>query len=501
MLKYPYYKDNPKLKLITVKTVHGQTEYFSNCKKIGEDYYVKGIDLEYIDGTWVFRNQCIFDYETKKYVKNRHGLTHGIVSFNNNIPVMGYFSRNPYKNCFIRLRNGETWTFIDYNLLPLYYKEKYSEGVYYDTTGWSDDKIKILTRKTLSINNANHVYNVEDNIDFFQNAINLYNNSIIPIDKDIKYLSKYIKDITFGVELETINGTLPQHIMNKYGVMICKDGSLKDEDGRYPPEYVTVPLKGAKGLQTLRNISKEIAKRSDIDIKCSYHVHLGGMNIDRIFIVSLFNLCCKIQNDVFKMFPYYKTDPSGVKEKNYCKKLPGILSTFGTKNFNHYINQSYEDIYTFLSGGFKMDRRYNRKNRINPWGGEKWNIKTRYYWVNFINPLFGKRDTIEFRLHTPTLNSDKIINWLMMCAAMVKYAQANTLDCISNKKISFEDVLGVYGDVYKKSYAYHLSNRLIAYYNNRVNYFKNDFEKGDILSSEELYKDNDFEFNISKLNF
>ena len=499
MLKYPYYQDNPKLKLVVVQTVHGTTEYLSNCKKYPEGYLVKGKDLDLVNDVWVKKEKLIFDYETKSYVTSVLKLIKGIIGFDvNNNPIYGYFSPNPYNNCYI-VYKGRTQTFINVNFLPSNYVEKISAGVYYNITELSAQDIRQLSVKKLALDNANHVYNAEDNMAFFTKAIELYEHSTIPLDKDIKYLSTYIKDFTFGVELETINGTLPQHIMNKYGVIICKDGSIKDDRGKYPPEYVTVPLKGAKGLQTLRNLSKEISKRSSVDIKCSYHVHIGGMDIDRIFMVSLFNLCTKIQDDVFKMFPYYKTKPEGIKEKNYCKKLPYILSSCGSSNFNTYINSSFEDIYMFLSGGVKMCGDFNRKNKHNPWGGEKWTIKTRYYWVNFVNPLFGKRDTIEFRIHTPTLNSDKIINWLMMCIAIIKFAETKVKVCISKNKIPFTDVLNIFSLMRKSSYSLFLTRKLKEYYNNRVEYFAKDFKNGDYISEKELLSDDTFEFNISKI--
>lgn len=513
MLKYPYYKDNPKLKLSVVVTVHGTKEYFSNCRKFPDGYYVKGVDLvEDAQGKWVKPKlrpvkvapvvKTIIDHETGKEVESTSGLRSGIVGFDEkNKPIYGYYTPNEYKNVIVILqREGKCNVISESILNPANFQEKYSEGVYYETTGWRKDSIEDLKRKDLAIDNNRHNYNIEDDPNIYARAIKLYENSNIPLDNDIKYLSNYIKGVSFGVELETINGILPKHILAKYGVIICKDGSIKDRNGHYPPEYVTVPLIGAKGLQTLRNLSKEIALRSDIDIKCSYHVHIGGMNIDRVLMVALFRLCSKIQNDVFRMFPYYKTEPNGFKEKNYCKKLPAVINAYGAKDFNDYINNSYQDICTFLSGGHRLDMDFNRKAKINPWGGEKWNIKTRYYWVNFVNPVFGKRDTIEFRIHTPTLNADKIINWLMMCIAIIKYAETNPKDCVTTKKVTFTDVLSHYGNSRGTSFGNHLSKRLIEYYENRVEYFKKDFERGDYQSNRELVEDQKFEFNISSLN-
>ena len=86
-----------------------------------------------------------------------------------------------------------------------------------------------------------------------------------------------------------------------------------------------------------------------------------------------------------------------------------------------------------------------------------------------------------------------------MCIAMVKFAENNVKDCISNKKVSFIDVLNIYGTMRKTSYAMFISNRLIAYYNDRVEYFRKDYLDGDFLSTDEMIDDANFAFNISKL--
>jgi hypothetical protein len=201
------------------------------------------------------------------------------------------------------------------------------------------------------------------------------------------------------------------------------------------------------------------------------------------------------------MFPLYKVNWENYKEKNYCEKLPPIVATFGKKNYNRYINNSYHDIYRFLSGGVAFGADYNRVTKTNPWPGKnKWDIKTRYHWVNFINPLFGKRDTIEFRIHTPTLNSDKVLNWVFMSAAIIRFAETRILDCIGNRPITFTDVLNWYGDYFKTAEAKQFSQNLVNYYNNRVEYFAADAARQDVLSPKELIDDQDFKFNTTIIN-
>lgn len=499
ILKYPYYaEDNSFGSLKLVTDIRGDFEYRINCSRIDGCWYVKGKDLQFIEGEWVLPEMLTFDYELQKKVIKTSKMHKGIVNFNKEVPIFGYYTPNPYKNCLVRTYNYGSVECISADIIPVtYYIENISHGYWHYIHGLDSSTIRKFQEKKLALDRSRNSYNAEDNPETYKNAVKLYESSPIVIDRDLLLASKYIKGITFGAEFETINGTLPQHIQNSYGVIICRDGSIRDNNGNYPPEYVTVPYSGAKGLQSLRNLSKEIAKRSEIDIKCSYHLHIGGIVIDRVFMVSLFKLALKIQNDVFKMFPYYKTDPAGIKQKNYCKKLPNILSTYTASNdFNTYINDTYVDVFTFLSGGIKSDVEFNRQNRRNPWGEGKWNIKTRYYWLNFINLVFSPRNTVEFRLHTPTLNGHKVINWLFMCNAIVRFAEKYPKRCISNKKVTFEDVLYYYAEISNgASYAAALSENLIAYYKDRCKLFEGDYKKGDLISMHDIISDSEFSLN------
>jgi len=513
-LKYPFFRENPHLNLLVVDTLNYGPEYRINCRKIDGVYYVKNKDLIHDGVKWVLPPfvmpvkeppKPVFDYETKQTVPNQKGLTRGIVEIDKEgKETIGWFTPNPYTNCCVSNFNGcNEILCINYDLLkPPFYAERLNTSQFIRTEGLPNNAVNSLKSKQLAINNNHSPYNLMDaNGSDMDRLFALYNEHTIPLDKDVKYAANHIKELTFGAEFETINGTLPIWLRNQYGITICKDGSIKDGNGLYPPEYVTLPLSGAKGIQTLRNVTKEISKRSDFNLKCSYHVHIGGFKIDRLFMVSLFKLCHKIQDDVFKMFPFYKTNEMKYagKEKNYCKKFPALINNYTQGNFNEYINKSYEDIYSFLTGGQRFDSDHNVRARRNPWGGQKWDIKTRYYWVNFVNPIFGKQDTIEFRLHTPTLNSDKVINWLFMCSAIILFAQNNSERCINNEAITFEEVLNIYKRLRSTQYACKLSGSLVEYYNQRVQYFTDNYKADDYLCPQYFKDDKNYKFNAISL--
>lgn len=507
MLKYPYYSENQELDLKVIETIDGDLEYLANCKKFPDGfYYVKEKHLELSGDTWIKKVPKYYDYELKKEVARVDNLSHGVVAIDENGKITkGYFTKNPYTNC--RLHNmpegmGSDVRCMDYKILTeKYFVEHLGHGVYFWKPSLTTSDIKALMDKKNGRNNSNAAYNVMDNNSGFPKYKEIYEKSIFPIDKDLRTVSTYIKDLTFGLEMETINGCLPEHLCNQYGIIICKDGSTKNENGYYPPEYVTVPYGGAKGLQAARNVSKEIAKRSDIDVKCSLHVHIGGFDITRLFMISMFKLCYKIQDEIFKMFPLYKTNEVKYanKEKNYCKKLPDILTNYKSGDFGEYVNSTYEDIYSFLTGGKKFSGEFNMRSKNNPWGGHKWDIQTRYYWVNFVNPVFGKQDTIEFRLHTATLNSDKILNWLLICAAIIKFAQSHPEKCLGSKPITLQEVLEYYKNLKNTPYGAKLTQNLINYYNSRKEYFEAKTAKSDYIVPEEFKNDLTYSFPTTKI--
>lgn len=497
-LKYPYYREDPNVPNIsTVIDVRGNIEYRINCKSFNGLWYVKNVDLIIVDNVWVLKDQLVFDNELGKEVQKNNSLIQGIVRFDGSTPVIGYYSSNPYRNCVVRTDEHGSISCINYEIVPQkYYFEELMTGIFRSNRGFSSSDINILKTKKALVNFQRNQYNIEDDKAAFNDAIKKHSEYNMAIDRDLHLAGRYIKGLSFGAELETSNGMLPNYLLNQLGIIICKDGSIKDGEGHYPPEYVTVPYRGSKGLQSLRNASIEIARRSNINIKCSYHLHIGGIAIDRVFMVSLFKLALKIQDDVFKMFPYYKTDPSGIKEKNYCKKLPDMLNSYKDGDFNSFINDTYSDIFTFLSGGIKLNGEYNRNSKRNPWGEGKWNIKTRYYWLNFINLIFSSRNTIEFRIHTPTLNGNKIINWIFMCAAIVRFAEKYPKRCISNENISFIDVLNYYKEINSSSYSLKLSTNLVSYYEERCKLFDADLRKGDFTSTHDITSDNMYSFNV-----
>lgn len=503
------YKDNPNLHLKVETTVTGDLEYSINCKKIKDDdaifKYFRIDDQCYLIGNKWYRVKSgliIFDYELNKWIPKSEikNLIKGVIDF----PFKeGYFTPNHFNNCIYRDPDGEDHVVINPDILIRNgFMEDFSTGIYYN--------IKYVNAKQLqtpknSLDHTNKGYNIEDNKDEFALKQLLYKAYDVKLGKEVKNFGNMLGDTTFGIEIECSAGNIPEYLQNRTGVVICRDGSLKDENGKPGPEFVTIPLQGAKGLQTVNTLCKELSKRTKLDLNCSLHIHYGTIPLTRTYLVCLFKLCSRIQNEIFTMFPFYKTNPSGIKNKNYNKKLPtlGILRVVPSTNkeeYHTYVNDAYTQIFSWLAEGYVPDKERNRKNKLHP-SHEKWNRHERYYWINFMNSIFSSRNTLEFRLHGPTTNAQKVTNWLFICNAILKYALTNTNRImLTNCAISMNDVLSYYNRFGNKGQF--LTKYLISYMDSRKQAFLEDYKNGDKVSSWDYKNDSSYIFtyeNVSSL--
>lgn len=495
------YGDNPNLKLKVVTTVRGDSEYRRNCKYIRQKYYLMERDCFCIEGKWYTFDggNIVFDYEKQIWIlkKDAGSLIKGIVDFEDVKPVTGFFTANPYNNVKCR-------TPFDYNIQLALNDSVLTKNGYIEDVGsgvWYAKKELGATgvKKAKTIRNeksfTDRGYNIEENASDFKNKVALYNAYETPLSKNARVYSKFLGDTTIGIEVEIARGNMPQHLQSRNGIVICRDGSI---DGG--PELVTIPLQGAKGLQTIHNISEDLESRGEISIACSYHIHLGTIRTDKLFVVALYQLCRKIQDEMFTMFPYYKTDHRGVKRRNYNQKLESLsihsLVKTDKESYEAYLVDSHAKIFEFLAEGRMTLDQFNKRTREHPIP-RKWERSNRYYWANFMNMFFGHRHTIEWRLHQATTNSQKMINWLFICNAIVKYADRYASEIITNKgNISVKQVLDIYKELHPKDKdATFLSDYLYAYFEERQAQFAKDIKKGDKISEWDMLDDKSYKFS------
>lgn len=500
------FKENPDLKLRKVKTTKGLTEYRRNCVNIGDNWHVKGEDCVYINKRWYAKTSKLvtLDYETGEWVLIKGSpLVYGVVGFkeSDNTPIFGYFTENKYNNLTVNIpQYGNVKTFGEKVLTESGFIEEISTGTWMDKRNLTDRDMKRMSTIEGRRVHTNKGYNIEDNAEEFKQKIESYDKYPIKISAAALRFGKLLGDITYGAEIETSMGNLPDYIQNRHGVVICRDGSIKNA------EFVTVPMKGAKGLLNLKYLSSELCKRTKSDHECSLHFHIGSLPKDRLFIVALYALAIRIQDEIFTMFPYYKTNWRDVKRQNYNQKLrklgTGLLKPGMKKEeYQQYVDEAYYRIFTWLNDGVPPDDNFNRVNN-NHQQNQKWNRKQRYFWINFMNMFFSERRTIEFRLHHNTLNGQKMVNWLFICNAICQYAVQNADAILSSADpISLETVLDHYANSFKSSHAKFLSEYLKAYVKDRKEYFQNDYKNGDFISKKEIAEDKEYVFSYEGVNW
>jgi hypothetical protein len=499
------YKNDPSLKYKTVKTITGETEYRRNCRKIKDKYYVQGEQCFLVGDTWyAYTSKLItFDYEKGVYVLIKDTpLVYGVAEFKEDgSPIMGYFTENRYNNILVNIQGIGSVRCLNQQVLEKGgYIENISDGVWHRRKGLSPAEVSNFSKITSRKVYREKGYNIEDNAEEFRNKILAYKESPIKIPARAVRLAKMLGNTTVGMEVETALGYVPDHIQNRHGIVICRDGSIDNA------EYVTVPMHGAKCLCNIKYFAEELSKRTIPDIKCSFHIHLGTVPDDRLFIVALWALAIKIQDELYTMFPGFKTYWEKFKKKDYNQKvrklgIATLKTTFTNQEYHAYIDDAYYRIHKFLNDGHEPDDRFNRNNHQHV-RSQKWERAGRYYWINFMNMFFSERKTIEFRLHQATTNGQKMVNWLFICNAILKYAEKNARKILSSAdKISLNEVLDYYKDNFKTKEADFLSRYLKAYVEDRKQYFANDNARGDYESRKELVGDKTYSFGFEDVTW
>jgi len=311
------------------------------------------------------------------------------------------------------------------------------------------------------------------------------------VSKKIKdHFSDLFAPYTYGVELETSSGTCKNYLLEEFYLTPVKDGSITAN------EYITVPLSYQNVGSQIINIADALKGQCSVDNSCSLHVHMGNLPSPKRLLIPLYVLLYRLQNELHEMMPPYKKHLQYLVNKrggpkDHCQYLPNLGFQMGPnenleKNILSFFTEGEIDSFKQLETGAT----YSKME------GQKWNINKRYYFVNFLGFLFGH--TIEFRLHPGTLNKYRIIYWMLICTALVKFALAKPKRCTSNtSKITLTDVIK---EVYK--------TKNLAVYHTLLEYIlacKSDYikqsNKNDYTGFSYFAEDPSFRFNPLNLNF
>ena len=230
-------------------------------------------------------------------------------------------------------------------------------------------------------------------------------NKQVVLDKKTKYtLSEYL-DFSIGLEFETSRGYVPENLCFRDGLIPLRDGSISGL------EYSTVVLRKNKGISLLNQELNTLKRYTSFDKECSLHIHFGGYPMVATKVFNLYLVCKRLEKEISSLVPAYTFHSSKYKanQKDYCKKLP-VFDTF-KEMYSHLVGMEFTGKFT-LPHPDDIER------------DQKWHIKTRYYWCNFINLLCYKvNKTVEFRLLRPTYNFKKILLWIYIFNAILKYSK------------------------------------------------------------------------------
>lgn len=480
-----------------VVTIKGEELPISQCRKFNKLYYKLGdINIQNSGDCYLINGKCYreetgligYNHSIKQYIVLDNSVIHGVVDIIENKLIIGYFNNNVKYSKIIDKNNNNFYLFNP----ELFknnkeYREQLSTGDFYHIT-----RLPAYKFNSIVFPNKNYKYSLPyDSKGIIDNNLKNYNENYNPEISDvIKNYAPLLENLSFGLEFETTKGFIPNRILDKYGLIPLRDGSISGI------EYVTVPMEGEKGLQCTADILNVLKERTEYnDDTCSLHLHLGNIPRTKEFILAFFKVGMKIQDEMFQMFPLYKKYNYHIKNKNYSAPLPTfeILSQLDPIINSDNIDINFGVLYKYLSMGQDFKSVGNSLDNVHshpadPNGNQKWQIKHRYYLYNVIPLLFGNKQTIEFRIHTPTYEVNKILPFIFMNALIVNFTIKNQNVILKTKsflkELTLIDILNSQIDNYNVSNKNIFRDLMYDYIEKRKNYCERQILAGNILGTE-----------------
>lgn len=496
-----------------------------NCRKIKGEFYEQNRQCFQINGRWYRTNSGYIEYDHDRNIwvlKGQTVLIEGIVDFDKNGEIVkGYFSPNPTKNVYLRVYNptneeepeddeeeveneDNELTTLNIRRVPNPfnigisqtelclseeialkggYKEIYSSGYFIKPENFKNggklEDVYINNNYNFRINYQSSflIPEFKETFDRYKNFDNL---SILPY-------WKLLGNRTWGIECETQNGFIREDLLRKYGWIALRDGSIPGH------EFTSIPHSGSDGLIATKNFMDELSKRTTIDRDCSLHIHLGTLPVSKEFTIAAFIVLKSLEKELYSLFPkgVQKTSEWKSRGTDYCNPLPDINLDCKT------IDRKFNNIYKYYSNGRDFVDFTPREHPDDTRGRNKWYIKTRYAHTNLVSYLFGNRRTIEFRMHTATQNSTKVINWLFITNAIVKFIELNSETISKNTSTINLDLDIVLKSIYSEFPE--VIEYLTAYIEFRKQWMNDLTEKGDTTGKEELITDKEFTFEYQDI--
>jgi hypothetical protein len=461
----------------TISTYDGTTALRKDCRFIKGAFYEKNRQCFYIENIWyrVNSGKIVFDHELKIWVikDSVRDLVHGVTDIRDDMePEFGYFTPNKYKNTFLVQPSGIVYTVLDENILRdnvLYFTEGFN-GVYFPNS--------------MTVGRAYTSKLKPKKEGFYSFPFNYGSDELIPEFSEIcnklfkgyplsSNAYKHLDGFTFGVEFETCVGAIPERFLAPNGLIACRDGSITGF------EYATIPLSGEKGIQIIKQACYLLQKYCQCSANESLHIHIGGFPKTVKAIASLYRLALLLEDEIYSLFPVAYIDTAQFKRKSYCGPLYKIDSNLTTPI------DILSGLYYFLSNGGKFSKFPTAPHPLDRSGQHKWEVSPRYVWINMIPLIWGGRGTVEFRCHVPTVNAQKVINWLFIIVAILKYAQKHGNILISHPMHELSKV--TLSKIIQEVYPEPIGSILIEYINDRKShYYRGNDPTGDCEITNEI---------------
>ena len=423
-----------------VITVDGSRQLRKNCRRIGLNYYKIGNINEkesgqcyFIDGTFYIANsensKIQWNYSDNIYTINTEGLVKGMVEPG----VIGYFRPNRTDVIWIHF-NKVSMMAMNENVLPEKYGYDFMDGHFKPIAEVQLSKPMSSERLKPSYYTLNSsLYGFGEDL-----ATRIVKESWTKtLENNISehIFDKYLKPYKYGLEIETDGGWLPEKYYYQYGALPLKDGSINGT------EVTTFPYED-KIFNNTAMLFNILQRYTMVNFNNSLHVNIGNIPNTATFRAAIWILYCRLQSEIESMTPSYKRDQRYINDKrgrgkDHCK-LQESLGLCRKHTFSQEtVNMIDNTIRKFLNEG-SSSTDFVRD------GTPKWEQRTRYYSLNMLPCYFGSKENVrvEFRLHSGTVNPIKALNWMFICASIVKFAQEKYQMIIEGKeKILMEDVL------------------------------------------------------------
>lgn len=351
----------------------------------------------------------VIDELTGRKIPERYSQTILVDVTENNNYIFGYIERSLIsENCIsvsvnIPERGVDTIYALKKTMSDkLIYSNNLGRWVIKNTLSRKD----LLSHKYLLGHGANRgkfIYSFQRNYEavqsfrIFEGRQKIINNRFHPLSNHLPY--------TIGLEYETSQGYIPEDICFRDGLIPLRDGSITGL------EYSSVVMKGNDGICLLEQQIDSLKKSTVFNKECSLHIHFGGFPMKTWAVWNLYCICYNLQRELDYILPPATFKSSSYKNsgKDYCNHLPRF--------------ENFENLYESLVG-LRWEGSFTEPHPCDPGRDRKWNIHTRYYFINFINFLCYKvNKTVEFRFLRPTYNVRRIKSWLYIFSAILQCAE------------------------------------------------------------------------------